>query len=217
MSRIETYYIMSSDWMKPIIAGIVIYFLCLFLKWNLYYFHFYLLFAAVVSFFVSYSRYLELNEKELTLFYGIPFLKKTLIVTWDQIVSISLHYIERRAGARGGKFGGLPFKYNQKTILINLNKRLDKTTIENIQGHNNYLLFGEGFEITKEGSGVILLDEPKVGFERLLKSFSKYVIIDDLNLKSQISKYERLFLYVWEIIIIILVSLFVLWLINNIS
>ena len=219
MAQSETFRVKSTGWIKPIVVAIAVYILNLFIQWKLFYFHYYLFSAGIITLLLSYQKYAVLSNEGMDLYYGPPFFKKRVSLSWSHVKSIDLHYIERRGFVSAGTAGGIPFKYDQETLRIRLRKTIDLDTLQSVRKHNAFQMFGEGFQFTYDGDGICLLDQPRQGFDGLLIGFSKYVQVensDSLDSNDEWSNLDKLFINFFVVFIMVLMVLFGLWLTNGI-
>lgn len=122
-----------------------------------------------------------MNETHICLYYGSPFFKKKLTFTWKEIESVEPQVLDRKVFASAGIAGGVPVEYRKPVVKINLTHKLPDKSETSIKRQNKFALFREGLQITDDGRGIIVIDEPRNGFDSFLALISEYVTVYDIE------------------------------------
>jgi hypothetical protein len=213
MKEPEIFYASSTNWFCPIIIAIAIYIINHFLGLRLFNIHYYFAIVGLISLLLTYSKYALLNDAKCELYYGLPTNCKTLNLEWNQISLIELREIETRGFANAGSRGGVPFIYHKKVILIKLKDKIPENIISSLDRPKTLNIMRDKFKIVEKGQGILLLEEPKEGFARLLKSFSKYHNMQEIL--EEPSTLEIILKNISFIAIMIPAVLFFLWMLNS--
>lgn len=216
MNDTEIFRVDSLSWVPPMFLGSAIFVTGHFSGLNLFYFHYYFFLVGIVCFFLSYQKYAEINNQEIVLFYGFPVFKNCIKLSWEEISFVKPQSVEKKGFAKNIRFGGVPFKYNEERLLIQLKSVNEKQIKEIKQKYAGVKKFQKRFEISNEGHAIILKAEPKEGFAKLLKTVAKYTQIKNFDPTVESSGFDKAFFSFGMLLPMVLATLFVLWIMNTV-
>ena len=209
----------SNHWQLPFILGIIYYIIAIFLNETLFYIHYYLIIAGLISFIGSFRKYAKIGEGSFQFFIGIPLFRKQIEIPWREIHNIAPQNIERLAFAdAGGGRGGLPFKFKHQAVVVNLINKLSSETKMLIRERTRLHFFTEGIKIADEDKAIVFLQPPKAGFKQFLSDLSRYTSVEKIDTVKDETKLEKVvieILFAIAIFVITALLLFFLYFIKS--
>lgn len=188
----ETFYIDSASWRVPAILAIIFLSISMWFKHHLYYIYYYLFFASIVSFFISFRKYAVLTEHTLVLFFPSIFSGKKMTLQLDKIESICPGVKEIESFVSIGIFGGTRVKYEIDYIQIKLTNPLSEDLGRSLFGMHKEKSYNKKVELTNNGLGIKMYQAPKGGFRYFLNKLAGAIHVLNEDAIEFESKYDDL-------------------------
>ena len=157
---------------------------------QLYHFYLYFYVASFVCYLYSFTLWGAINKEALSLRYGF-FNRRTFKVKWNDIQSIRIEKIlikERDAGH--GRFN---ISYHQEVeylaLIIRMHMSLSSEILKVIKKTQGYSYFTNRIEKAKDDHSVMVLTEPKEGFNSIVdmtKRFVKSEVLCEIDNSSRL-------------------------------
>jgi hypothetical protein len=172
---------------------------------HMFYVYFYFFAAGLFPLSYSMLKQIVIDENGLKLFLGSYFNRKCIILTWNQISSISYTTYETTHMASAGGRVRIPYKETKTSegLLINLKGQLPKSSQALIIEAKDGFFVNNEIEFDAETHLIILKRPPGGGFKAFLDKIEKYADVEISREKeSALDRFINVFAYSAKLIFI---------------